>query len=71
MGNQMTVRDVLAATLAILGSIKVPMGEYNEIGTPIRHAMDNLGFLIGVMDKSAEAEKKTEGADDGREADPE
>ncbi len=65
MEKQMTVREVLGATIAILENVKVPVSQIEETGTPIRMAMNNLRICIDAMDKA------TEEAKDEREADPE
>ena len=64
MANQMTVRQVLEATIGILENVRVPVSQIEETGTPIRMAVGNLRICIEAMDK-AEAEGN------GREADPE
>ncbi len=42
MEEKMTVGQVIEATIRLLGEIQVPMALYDQIGTPIKYAINNL-----------------------------
>ncbi len=60
--NEMTIREALAVTKAILDGISVPVGLLEQIGAPLKAASDNLGIMIEGIDK---AEEENNGAGNG------
>lgn len=56
----MTIEQVLEATAGLLGRIRVPAGETEEIGVPILHAIGNLNACIEAIRR-----KEQEEAEDG------
>lgn len=59
--NEMTIREALEVTKAILDGISVPVGLLEQIGAPLKAASDNLGIIIEGIDKAEEEEKHGEG----------
>lgn len=39
-------KEAMSATVKLLGEISIPMALFDQIGTPIRHAINNM--LIGL-----------------------
>ena len=59
--NEMTIREALEVTKAILDGISVPVALMEQIGAPLKAAADNLGIMIEGIDKAEEEEKHGEG----------
>lgn len=58
--NEMTIREALEVTKAILDGISVPVALMEQIGAPLKAAADNLKFIIeGIKNaETAEEEEK-------------
>ena len=56
--NEMTIREALEATKAILNDISVPIGLLESVGLPIMTAANNLNAIIKSIDEAAKEEQK-------------
>lgn len=69
--STMTLKEVLEATIDILGGISIPAALVDQVGIPVRNAMSNLTLCVQAMSRN-KAEKKPEEEDaDGQAADAE
>lgn len=60
----MTKKEVLNITVNILGKINVPVALMDDIGVPIRNAINNILMVVDALEKE-------EVKDDGQETDAE
>lgn len=56
--NEMTIREALEATKAILNDISVPIGLLESVGLPVMTAVNNLNAIIRSIDEAAKEEEK-------------
>lgn len=56
--KEMTIREALEATKAILNDISVPIGLLESVGLPIMTAANNLNAIIKSIDEAAKEEQK-------------
>lgn len=65
--NTLTVEQVLRICIDQLNAIPVTVGQMETIGKPIQSVAHNLMVCVEVMSEK----KEEDGAEDGRETDPE
>lgn len=58
--KEMTVRQALETTKAILDGISVPVALMEQIGAPLKAAADNLGIIIEGIKNAETAEGEEE-----------
>lgn len=56
--NEITIREALEATKAILNDISVPIGLLESVGLPVMTAVNNLNAIIRSIDEAAKEEQK-------------
>lgn len=49
--DEMTVRQVVEATIEILKSINITMDMYDRIGTPVMHSIQNLQLCVNAWNQ--------------------
>lgn len=69
MEQKYTIEEVLKATAQMLNSLSIPVSFIESLGVPIAKAVNNLEQCIIAI--NMDREEKTEGVEDGREADSE
>ena len=67
----MTLKEVLETTIDILGGISIPAGLVDQVGIPIRNAMNNLTLCVQAISRENAEEKPEEGEINGQEIDAE
>ena len=58
--REMTIREALEATKAILDGISVPVALLEQIGAPLKAAADNMKFIIAGIKNAETAEGEEE-----------
>ena len=58
--REMTIREALEATKAILDGISVPVALLEQIGAPLKAAADNMKFIIEGIKNAETAEGEEE-----------
>lgn len=58
--KEMTVRQALEATKAILDGISVPVALMEQIGAPLKAAVDNMAIMIESIKNAETAEGEEE-----------
>lgn len=58
--REMTIREALEATKAILDGISVPVALLEQIGVPLKAAADNMKFIIEGIKNAETAEGEEE-----------
>ena len=71
MDNTMTKEQVVEATIALLGRIKVPVAMKEEITDPLVGAINNLLIVLQMIKKEKELSEKNGDDADVEHADPE
>lgn len=66
MGETMTVREALTATIKLLGDISVPRYLNDSIGIPIDDAINNIRICIDAMERVGNAPAEQEENENGR-----
>ena len=59
--NEMTIREALEVTKAILDGISVPVALLDQIGAPLKAASDNIGIMIESIEKAEGEESHGKG----------
>lgn len=59
--NEMTVRQALEVTKAIMDGISVPVALMEQIGAPLKAAADNLAVIIEGIKNAETAEGEEHG----------
>lgn len=50
--KELTVKDVLVDVIGVLGKISIPMDHFDEIGIPVKRAIDGLNMCVEAINNS-------------------
>lgn len=62
MNEEKTVLEVLKETVAMLGNLRIPMSEMENIGFPIGRSINNIRLCVDAIERN-EAQNKQKEAD--------
>ena len=56
MEERMTITEVIEVTVRLLGDIQIPVTMIDQVGAPIRAAVNNLNACLRAMAETKEVE---------------